>query len=364
MSIDNLITSEHLTLSNLENHERMWHLHGNVLTEYGLASNNRGRDEGNLATIQKIHWQGKQHTTVSSEAIRAALRWFWQEEGLSLNRKVNYEDPDNFYQYENCNFDPVLYVDDDVLGYLKIEKAQKNPKSGQNEETTSDEIEQQVKASPQKAKSKPKSKKKETESLNDEDIETELTTEEEYLPKPKGKGIPRKGALDMNKAISTTPYDFDVLHSAFGGKKDSTSLYSAQCHATHYQYCFSMTPNHLKDPKRVFHVLDGINSLHRVGGSHSRWLYDFSPNSLILRWTHDPCSRHLYSIDAKHNETVTAPKLLKRMKSGRIDPTEVWVAGDLAEGFEMEGVHLFENPAAAIADFKTKMCADLGIEQI
>jgi CRISPR-associated protein Cst2 len=163
----------------------------------------------------------------------------------------------------------------------------------------------------------------------------------------------------MNKAISTTPYDFDIAHSASGGKKDSNSLHSAESHSTHYQYCFSMTPNHLKDPNRVFHVLDGINSLRRVGGNQSNWLFDFSPNSLILRWTHDPCSRHLYSIEARHNETVAAPKLLKRMKNGRIDPTEVWIAGDLAEGFEMEGVHLFENPAAAIEDLKQKMRRDL-----
>lgn len=32
----------------------MWHLHGNILTEYGLASNNRGRNEGNLATFLSI----------------------------------------------------------------------------------------------------------------------------------------------------------------------------------------------------------------------------------------------------------------------------------------------------------------------
>ena len=342
----------------------MWHLHGNILTEYGLASNNRGRNEGNLATLQKIHWHGKQHTTVSSEAIRAALRWFWQEQGLSLNRNVNYEDPDNIYSYKDDCFDPNLYIDDDILGYFKIEKAQKSPKSGQDEEIKIGDAEQQVDASAQKAKPKSRSKKKEAAPIDDrEDVAVESTPKEEYLPKPKGRGIPRKGALDLSKAISITPYDFDTLHSAFGGKKDSMALYSSQCHSTHYQYCFSMTPNHLKDPKRVFHVLDGINSLHRVGGSHSRWLYDFSPNSLILRWTHDPCSRHLYSIDAKHNETVTAPKLLQRMKDGRIDSREIWIAGDLAEGFEMDGVHLFSNPAAAIEDLKQKMCMDLGIEQ-
>lgn len=358
-----------MNLANLEKSKRMWHLHGNILTEYGLASNNRGRSEGNLSTLQKIHWQGKQHTTVSSEAIRAALRWFWQEQKLSLNRNVNYEDPENIYSYKNDSFDPDLYIDDDILGYLKIEKAQKSPKSVQSEEAKIGDDEQQVDESVPKAKPKSRSKKKEAAPIeaapidDKEDVAVESATEEEYSERPKGKGIPRKGALDLSKAISTTPYDFDVLQSAFGGKKDSTSLYAAQCHSTHYQYCFSMTPSHLKDPKRVFHVLDGINSLHRVGGSHSRWLYDFSPNSLILRWTHDPCSRHLYSIDARHNETVTAPKLLQRMKNGRIDPTEIWIAGDLAEGFEMKGVNIFSNPAVAIENLKQKMCADLGIEE-
>ena len=240
----------------------------------------------------------------------------------AVNRNVNYEDPDNIYSYKDNSFDPNLYVDDDILEYLKIEKAQKNPTSSQGEEITIGDTEQQANEPLQKAKLKSRSKKKAATSIDDRDNATvESAQKKEYLPKPKGKGTPRKGALDMNKAISTTPYDFDILHSAFGGKKDSNSLHSAQCHSTHYQYSLSMTPNHLKDPKRVFHVLDGINSLHRVGGSHSRWLYDFSPNSLILRWTHDPCSRHLYSIDAKHDEPITCAKLLKRMQNGRIDPT-------------------------------------------
>lgn len=50
------------------------------------------------------------------------------------------------------------------------------------------------------------------------------------------------------------------------------------------------------------------------------------------------------------------------MKNGRIAPAEVWVAGDLAEGFEMEGVHLSENPTKAIEDLTKQMLIDLGIE--
>ena len=309
----------------------MFHLHGNILTEYGIASNNHGRNEGNMITLPILHWRGNKYSTVSAEAIREALRFLWQEQGLSVNRTVHPEDPESRYHYKP-EFNPDLYVDDDIMGYLKIEQAK--------QEASLDENDAQVKQPTQE----PNKKKK-------------------LL---KGKGTPRKGALDVTRAISTTPYDADVVHNASGGKKDSTSLYSSQCHSTYYQYGFSITPNHLTDCKRIFHVLDGLDSLRRVGGSHSRWLYDFSPNSLIFRWTHDPCPRFLYCIEA-NNKTIDCPKLLKRMKNGRIDPEEVWIAGDIVEYLDVEilksdGVHIFENPAFAIADLKQQMRKDLGIE--
>ena len=55
------------------------------------------------------------------------------------------------------------------------------------------------------------------------------------------------------------------------------------------------------------------------------------------------------------------------MKNGRIDPEEVWIAGDIVEYLDVEilksdGVHIFENPAFAIADLKQQMRKDLEIE--
>ncbi|HMW03361.1 MAG TPA: type I-B CRISPR-associated protein Cas7/Cst2/DevR, partial [Acidobacteriota bacterium] len=55
-----------------------FHLFGNVLTRYGAAANNRGENEGNITTLQKLLWKGQVHTTVSAEAIRWALRYHWQ----------------------------------------------------------------------------------------------------------------------------------------------------------------------------------------------------------------------------------------------------------------------------------------------
>ena len=48
------------------------HLFGIVVTPYGAAANNRGENEGNITTLQKLLWKGEVHTTVSAEAIRWA----------------------------------------------------------------------------------------------------------------------------------------------------------------------------------------------------------------------------------------------------------------------------------------------------
>src|SRR5436309_3246076 len=50
------------------------HLFGAVVTPHGIAANNRGENEGNLTTLQKVLWNGDVHTTVSAEAIRWAVR--------------------------------------------------------------------------------------------------------------------------------------------------------------------------------------------------------------------------------------------------------------------------------------------------
>ena len=62
------------------------HLFGAVLTGHGVAANNRGENEGNITTLQKLLWKGKVHTTVSSEAIRWAIRYYWQVKGYEVNR--------------------------------------------------------------------------------------------------------------------------------------------------------------------------------------------------------------------------------------------------------------------------------------
>ena len=68
-----------------------FHLFGNILTFYGVAANNRGENQGNITTLQKLLWKGETHTVVSSEAIRWAIRYYWQKAEVSVELWVGGE---------------------------------------------------------------------------------------------------------------------------------------------------------------------------------------------------------------------------------------------------------------------------------
>src|SRR5438132_4256971 len=74
------------------------HLFGLIVTPYGTAANNRGETEGNITTLQKLLWKGEVCTTISAEAIRWALRYYWQRRGNPVNRFWNGELEDHQWQ--------------------------------------------------------------------------------------------------------------------------------------------------------------------------------------------------------------------------------------------------------------------------
>lgn len=302
-----------------------FHLFGNILTGYGTAANNRGENDGNITTLQKILWKGEVHTTVSAEAIRWALRYYWQTCGnnYQVNRRWNDDTNDNTWQDQS--FDDRAFIDDDVLGFMRAEGAK-------------------VEASEE-----PKVKGKKA-------------------PAPKGTTTAKRGVLEVTRAVSTTPFTGDLTFNSLSGKKGNTSLYGTEVHATSYQYGFALTPERLKDESRTLAILDGLSALGEVGGNHARFLYDFAPESLVLRWTHDFSPRILYCFEENDGE-ISLGDLIRKVENQDIEPEELWIAGtvsQLEEVKELEqlGVKIFPGVKLAVQSMKQVIARDLQLPQL
>ena len=254
------------------------HVFGAIVTGYGCAANNRGETEGNITTLQKLLWKGQVHTTVSAEAIRWALRYYWQRTGQEVNWKWNDEKDDHEWQDAKWSGwameQGTTYIDDDVLGFMKAEGGKAEGEKG-------------------------------------------TTTK-------------RRGVLEVARAISTTPFSGDISFNAKSGEKDRTSLYGTEMHATRYQYGFALTPERLRVSSRCIDVLDGLANLGEVAGNHSRFLFDFSPESIVLRITQDPAPRILYCF-SEEDGRLSVSELLRKVSAKDIDPKELYIGGPIAE---------------------------------
>ena len=149
-------------------------------------------------------------------------------------------------------------------------------------------------------------------------------------PRVKGTIEKRRGALEVTRAISLVPFVSDITFNAKSGEKTSTSLYGTELHATRYQYGFALTPEWLHEASRTLDVVDAITSLSEVAGNQSRFLYDFSPDSVIFRWTDDFAPRILYGFQLNDGQ-VTFPDIIRRVEAKDIEPNELIIGGAIAD---------------------------------
>ncbi len=302
------------------------HLFGIVCTHLSTAANNRGETEGNITTLQKLLWNGTVHTTVSAEAIRFALRRRWQERGLPLNRV--WEDRLNRHRWEDPEFQqgPAAFIDDDVLGFMSAQAAK-----------------QEANAVEGGAKGR-----------------------------QRGTTDVRRARLEVTRAVSLTPWSGDVTFNAASiGATPSAALkgdfpvpYGTEVHATRYQYGFALTPGSLAVPARALDVVAGLVGLAEVAGNHARFLYDFSPESVVFRWTDDFAPRLLYGFRDGGNGTVRLDAVVQRAEAGDLDPTELIVGGAIAgtpdgERLEALGARVFAGVRAAAEVVRAELRDDL-----
>ena len=263
------------------------HLFAAIVTHHGTAANNRGETDGNVTTLQKLLWQGQIHTTVSAEALRFALRRrLFFSEGNGTNRKWNEETATNTWQdheFKGWNSENGhTYIDDDLLGYMTAEASKEEGQAGS----------------------------------------TNI----------------RRAVLEVTRAISLLPWSGDVTFNAASrgatpsaSKKGNNPVpYGTEIHATRYQYGIALTPERLRKGDRAKHAVIALCELSQVAGNHGRFLFDFSPESVVFRLTHDPAPRLLYIFE-QMNKSIDAPLLLTRVEAEDIKAKELIIGGNFGE---------------------------------
>ncbi len=265
------------------------HVFANIVTAFGTAANNRAETEGNITTLQKLIWQGQPHSTVSAEAIRFAIRRLLAgAEKNGTNRRWDEDERNN--QWEDWEFKGwnsekgKTYIDDDLLGYMTAEAAKEEADGGTG----------------------------------------------------KGSANVRRAVLEVTRAVSLTPWAGDVTFNAASpgatpsAQKAGTNPvpYGTEVHATRYQYGIALTPERLRDQARAARAVKALSELGTVAGNHGRFLFDFSPESVVFRITDDAAPRLLYCFHTPDDgKSVDASMLQERVNDGDIDPTELILGG-------------------------------------
>jgi CRISPR-associated protein Cst2 len=274
------------------------HIFATIVTPTAVAANNRGEGDGStLSTLQKITRGNDQYTTVSADAIRWAYREYLQSiKPEEVNRTFDAET--DKYNIKNEQYNPKTYIDDDLFGYMDAKKGADNK---------------------------------------------DATTK-------------RRGVLEVSRAISLDPFWGDITFGSKGGQKGKTSIHNTEVHCTAYQYTLALTASSLKDPSRAQLILDAIPAIQHVGGNHARFLYEFRPESIVLRISDDP-SPWIMNCFERVGDSVGCARLVRLVEVKDILANELIVAGEIADtpyGEKLKGlnVKVFRGIKEAIASVK------------
>jgi CRISPR-associated protein Cst2 len=308
-------------------------MYGTILTSEAVAANNRGDNIGNTMTLQKVFHQDDLHTSVSAEAIRFALRYRFQLEGLPINRSYEPEEGKLHYEDEKrTTWNPKTgndFIDDDLMGFMDAEAAKQE---------------------------------------QEEELEVAESSEQKTTRgrRPaKGKATKRPSPLAIGRAVSLRPYRGELSFNAVSGKKTkgALSLYNTEMHTTEYQYSFGLNLSDVVIKAHIGHLLDAIFDPPPVAGNHARFAYDFSPASIVLRVTsaHSSKIQNCFEHDEEHR-TYTVTRLLHRIESGDIPASEVIVGGEVSttpEGVRLKelGVAVFAGVKAAVDEARKRIAA-------
>ena len=73
-----------------------------------------------------------------------------------------------------------------------------------------------------------------------------------------------------------------------------------------------------------------------MAGNHGRFLFDFSPESVVFRLTQEPAPRILYAFQSDEAGTVGLSELLRKVRAGDVPANELVLGGAVVEALDSE----------------------------
>ncbi len=281
-------------------------LFATVLTHAAPSSNYRGESEENRTILQKITKGGKDHTIISSESMRNALREMLVNEipDSNINRKRRHDLDQlavEFKEFPNAE----KFADDFLFGFM-------------------------------------------------------VAADKEIIKKHQGRATKRDSIFRMNMAVSLMPYRFNAtFHQSpkFAGdpppfknsEKNDSVLYHVERIYTAYQYPFALAGQDCQSqPSWTKALLRSIGQLTNVAGGHARSFYEMSPKSIVVRLSASLIAgfdTYGFGVDGNFTE-------LHRINENDLPANEFWIGGDLARNMDAAekkrltdlGAHFYDNP--------------------
>jgi CRISPR-associated protein Cst2 len=294
-----------------------------VLTHNAPAANNRGETRGNVTTLHQFMMNGLVHTSVSGEAIRAGIRYRAQVGGEKVFREFNEET--GIIDCNGKEHSEDEFFDDDLFGHMLASEGDEPPPDGEDAED---------------GEEAPKKKKKKT---------------------VKGKCDKRTSPLMVSRATSLAPWEGTVSYNCQNSPKGKAdlSLYGAEMHGTRYQFVLGIDIDAVKHKERIPKFFDYLADVGKVGGNQSRFLYDFSPATVVYRITNAQAPR-LHNSYSDSGTTGSLAKLIDTIEAGDLPAGELIVGGEIARGPEGEklkalGVTVCKGVLAATEELKKRL---------
>jgi len=277
------------------------------MTYAAPSSNYRGESEENRTVLQRISRNGAEHTVISPESMRNALREQLAVYGVPCNRRRLHNEEQLAVEFQEFP-DAEKYADDFLFGYMVADTKKM----------------------------------------------------------PKGRPSKRDSVLRMNMAVALTPYRFDATFhqspmnagkSPWQNDTKSALLHREVAH-TAYQYPFALAMSDCASkPEWTKALLKGVGELSNVAGGHARSYFEMAPRSIVARVS----TQLVAGFDTYgFNDKGEFPEL-KRIQKGDLPGAEFWIGGELARAMpdevkkrlSSEGVHFGDNPQSLIADLAT-----------